>query len=114
MVMTSGPLGRQNIGPSRGYELGGLEGERVSEDSNYFLRNLEKDVRINEGSDIKGGKGDVRDRNGCESVRDEDGWADADVRLHQPHKPPILSPKRAQRLAPFKLLSLPPAPPHWP
>ena len=42
-------------------------------------RNLEKDVRINEGNEIKGGKGDVRDGNGCERVRDEDGWADADV-----------------------------------
>lgn len=26
-------------------------------------RNLEKDVRINEGNDIKGDKGDVRDGN---------------------------------------------------
>lgn len=39
-------------------------------------RNLEKDVRINEGNDIKGGKGDVREGNGCESITDEDGWAD--------------------------------------
>ena len=35
-VRVSGEI--KNIGPSRGSELGGLEGERVSEDSNYVLK----------------------------------------------------------------------------
>ena len=51
-------------------------------------------------------------------VRDEDGWGlwrDADVRGHKLHKPRLHSRKRAERIDPFALPSLPPTPPpHWP